>query len=1161
MTQPPVPHRLSSILFLALLAGLAPAAWAQQDPAPEPVVQEFVAPQSAAQSTEPSVPPLTPQSAPLSGSDGVLSIASVTARIDELQTASLDEARRELLLGLWRETLAQLRSEESWIAQRAAFRNATEAAPADLERVQLDLAALPVPDAPPALPSVAGLSAAELDSLEAQAKADGARSDAEVTRLRDERGFRSERQKVIPGAMATVRQALDLVVPPSDVENSLEAEARLTQTKAKRRALQAELNCLEAERESYDARRELRTIKEDVARRQLGLNQALATKLHELTDAARLAERARDARDAKAAVTDARTRHPLLAEVAGRVAELSQALLSLESQQNSDDDRLTELRAESARLADEREKVMSKVETLGFSNAIGLILRRNRKALPDPRSFRGDTDRSAVEQAQELLLSLEDERNDLTDLDRFVARRMEGVDLGTEFDDPAALAAELRAAAAIYRSKLDDILADASDRVEQLAELAQQHTQLQVLVRDYQRSIDELILWVPDVRPISLSDLTALPRGLLELLSPRELLDLGQAVSEDVHRRAWLDGLVALALLSVMAGRRKIRQRMELLADQARKGTGHLMASVLALLLTLLRASILPAFLWLLGQRLSEVAEMAVLGESLRSLGRSLLPLTLLVALCRQEGLAPRHFRWPVAACDTLRRQSRRLAASLVPVMIPVLLVAGRDDLGLGGSVGRVFWLVLVFLLGVYFHRVLRTDGPVDQVLTAGGRTGQGPRLRAWAHVGSLLLVGSLAVLVLLGYLYASQVLLSAWGASAQLALALVIARSMGMLALANQARRLRYEQRRRTREAAGQETAGVLIEEDAGIDVAQVSAQARQLMRAGISVLLLVGLAAIWSDVLPALSQLDDVSIWESSFETEVVPEGGGTAVTQLITHSVSLADLLGALIVFALTTVCVRNVPGLLDIALLSRLTLEPGTGYAVKTITRYVLLFSGTALLAGRLGVTWQSMQWLVAAMGVGLGFGLQEVFANFICGLILLFERPVRVGDIVTVGGVEGTVTRIQMRATTVRDWNRKELLVPNRKFVTEEVTNWTLSDPITRLTFPVGVAYGSDTALTTKLLLQVSDTHPQVLKSPKATVVFRNFGDSTLEFHLRLFIDNFDNWPEVTHSVNIAIDDAFREHGVEIAFPQRDLHIKVKELGALAGAQGRAANAT
>ena len=181
-------------------------------------------------------------------------------------------------------------------------------------------------------------------------------------------------------------------------------------------------------------------------------------------------------------------------------------------------------------------------------------------------------------------------------------------------------------------------------------------------------------------------------------------------------------------------------------------------------------------------------------------------------------------------------------------------------------------------------------------------------------------------------------------------------------------------------------------------------------------------------------------------------------------------------------------------------------------------------------------------MVAALGVGLGFGLQEIVANFISGLIVLFERPFSVGDTVTVGDIHGTVTRIQIRATTILDWDRKELIVPNKEFITGRLINWSLSDSIIRIRIPVGIAYGSDTDLVEQLLLKAAEDSPLVLKSPAPQAVFLSFGDNSLNFELRVFIKGIDDWIPMLHSMNRAIDKEFRQAGITIAFPQRDVHL-------------------
>lgn len=224
------------------------------------------------------------------------------------------------------------------------------------------------------------------------------------------------------------------------------------------------------------------------------------------------------------------------------------------------------------------------------------------------------------------------------------------------------------------------------------------------------------------------------------------------------------------------------------------------------------------------------------------------------------------------------------------------------------------------------------------------------------------------------------------------------------------------------------------------------------------------------------------------------------------------------------------------------------DAGVRYTAGTVARYLIIVVGVVLGCRAIGLSWVKVQWLVAAISVGLGFGLQEIFANFVSGLIILFERPVRVGDVVTVADVTGVVSRIHMRATTITNWDRKEFIVPNKEFITGRLLNWTLSDQVNRVLVNVGIAYGSDTELAGELLMKVAREHPLVLDDPEPRVTFEEFGASSLNFVLRAYLPNMDNRLAVIHDLHMAIDREFRTAGIEIAFPQQDVHVRSIDAG-------------
>jgi potassium efflux system protein len=238
----------------------------------------------------------------------------------------------------------------------------------------------------------------------------------------------------------------------------------------------------------------------------------------------------------------------------------------------------------------------------------------------------------------------------------------------------------------------------------------------------------------------------------------------------------------------------------------------------------------------------------------------------------------------------------------------------------------------------------------------------------------------------------------------------------------------------------------------------------------------------------------------------------------------------------------VALARIPGLLEILLRQKLKVAPASAYAFTRVIQYAATMLLVIIVVGALGVSWSSLQWAVAALSLGIGFGLQEIVANFISGLIILFEQPIRLGDVVTVGETSGTVTRIQMRATTIRDFDRLELLVPNKEFITGRLLNWSLSDSVTRRVIKVGVAYGTDMDQALEIVTDVAKSHPNVMSDPEAIITFEEFGDNSLLIVMRYFLEKLERPLNVDSELRLDINRRFNKAGIVVAFPQRDIHI-------------------
>jgi small-conductance mechanosensitive channel len=256
----------------------------------------------------------------------------------------------------------------------------------------------------------------------------------------------------------------------------------------------------------------------------------------------------------------------------------------------------------------------------------------------------------------------------------------------------------------------------------------------------------------------------------------------------------------------------------------------------------------------------------------------------------------------------------------------------------------------------------------------------------------------------------------------------------------------------------------------------------------------------------------------------------------------SISLGDVLD----FLLTVWVAYLVSAFIRFALhedvYPRIHLPRGISYAVSSLLNYVIVAVGFVLALGALGVDLGKLTILAGAFGVGIGFGLQSVVNNFVCGLILLFERPIHVGDAVEVGTISGEVRRIGIRASTVRTGQGAEILVPNAQLIAEQVTNWTLNDKQRRIDVPVGGNYGAPPGKVVEILEGVAHAHPGVLQTPAPKAYFTGFGDSAMNFELRAWTDQFDRWFQIRSELATAVYTALQDAGIRIPFPQREVLI-------------------
>jgi potassium-dependent mechanosensitive channel len=662
--------------------------------------------------------------------------------------------------------------------------------------------------------------------------------------------------------------------------------------------------------------------------------------------------------------------------------------------------------------------------------------------------------------------------------------------------------------------------------------------------------LDGHLLWLRSADPISPDALRAVSESAAWLFHPQTWSDSWSALRTRAVDHSFLTSLIALALIALVAVRVKLRKALPGLASAVgRVSTDSFMLTVRALIYTLLLSLPIPLLLIglsvLLGSN-SHNADVRAIGQGLQAAGGVYLLLDFARQLCRSNGLAEVHFRWNDRARKVLRSNLRWL--TLLEVS-SAFIVATCDASGVETyrlTLGRLAFIVGSLGLASFLMIVFSPSRGVLAELLA--KESLAWRLRKLWYAALVAAPVSLAVAAALGFYYTASQVQSRFFTTGLVVLTGVVCYSLMERWLLVARRRIAVQQARQrltlAREARAKREDIEATEDEASgdavpeldlqmVDVAAISTQTLALVRTLVMIGTAVVLWAVWRETLPALTVLDGV---------ELVPATLNTA-GEVTVSALTLWSALAALLVVLLTYLAAKNLPSILELAILTRFHVDSGARYAAGTLTRYAVIAIGVLLVSNLIGVDWSKAQWIIAALGVGLGFGLQEIVANFVSGLIILFERPIRVGDTVTVGEDSGTVSRLQIRATTITDWNNKEILVPNKNFITERVVNWTLSNQVTRVIAKVGVAYGSDVGAARDAITSAVKSVTNVLENPAPSVFFLGFGDSSLDFEVRAFVDDLGKRLPTLHEINLAINENLAEAGIEIPFPQRDLHVR------------------
>jgi potassium efflux system protein len=933
-------------------------------------------------------------------------------------------------------------------------------------------------------------------------------------------------------------------------EQQILANARKLSEQLSLAAQAAEIRKLDQELLSHSVRMSFLQTQHDVtARTQLELNQR--TTLLRLAVGEELQAAAVQAQEAAAAIEKAvADKHPVLRGLAEFNSDLTRELPQRAAAIQELGSQLQQTKNEAVDIEQRLARSEQWLEIGGLSRVLGSLMIAERRGLPQHSQYRADLrarNRDAGTVGLERI-RVQEQRRELASIDLKVQELM--VEIADDIDDDQELAANEIEIRELLRTRRDLLVQTENSHGSYLRVLGNLDIEKRHLLDAtdrYQQFLAQNLLWIPSAPVIGVSVVRDGLPAYPEALSLDAWLGVTMQLAESIGQHVVV-GVSCLALLFLLLLMRKslVRQYAAMGDKVERLSDDSIVLTIVSLAIVSIRVLPVPFLVvsisWFLSNASQPSDFSAAAAQAMAATAPFIYDVLLFRMLSAPGGIFSLHFNWQQQNVAIIRRQLNRLATIGAPLLFLTAILFFSDIQSDRGTIGRLVFIALMVFFSIVTRPILHPDsGAAASYYRRFPGTWESRLRWVWFGIGVGLPL-LLAVVSSFGFLYTSTTLAGLFVNTLWKVLVLTVvymvvlrwsalARRKLALQLALKDRESRLAEKLSGEQPDASDEAASIAE--VPLDLDQVDQQTRKLLQSMMIVLATFVVWSVWADVLPAFSFLNDVGLWTQM----VMVDGVETSLP------VTLADLLLAILIIVVTAIAAKNLPGLMEISILQRLTLAPGSRYAINTLVRYFVVTIGTFSVLGQIGWNWGQIQWLVAALSVGLGFGLQEIVATFISGLIILFERPVRVGDTVTVGELTGTVSRIRIRATTITDWDRKEILVPNKSFITEQVINWTLSDPITRVVIPVSVAYGSDANLTQKVVLDTLASLPLVLDEPPPQVYFTGFGDSSLNFTLHAYLRQLSDRLPLVHDVHEAVLKALRENGIEIPFPQRDIHIR------------------
>ncbi|MEI2604526.1 miniconductance mechanosensitive channel MscM [Erwinia aphidicola] len=768
---------------------------------------------------------------------------------------------------------------------------------------------------------------------------------------------------------------------------------------------------------------------------------------------------------------------------------------------------------------------------LGVSNVLGEALRAQVSRLPDmPKPQQLDS-----EMAQLRVQRLHYE--DLLERQQSLRQLRQDDNSNLTSEQKRILDAQLKT----QRELLTSLLSGCDNLILEVTKLKVGNSQLVDALNEVKEATHRYLFWTADVSALSFSYPLDLARDLQRLLSLDTLGQLGGAMVMMVTSRETVLPIIGALLLVgfSISSRRHFRRFLERASSKVGKVTqDHFSLTMRTVFWSILVALPLPVLWAALGYGLQHAWPYPIavaIGDGVTASVPLLWAFMISNSFARSQGLFIVHFRWPQARVARAMRFYTLCIGLVVPLIMLLIAFDNLEDREFSATLGRLCFILICGALSMVTVSLKRAGIPLHLDKEGNGENFINNVL--WNAMIAIPLLAALASCI--GYLATAQALLARLETSVAIWFLLLVIYHIIRRWMLIQRRRIAFDRARQRRaeilaqrarseeELTAQQTAADNIDvEEPVIDLDAISAQSLRLVRSILTLIALVSVIVLWSEIHSAFGFLENIRLWDVSTTVQGVEN----------LQPITLGSVLIAVLVLIITTQLVRNMPALLELALLQHLSLTPGTGYAVTTITKYLLILIGGLSGFSMLGVDWSKLQWLVAALGVGLGFGLQEIFANFISGLIILFEKPIRIGDTVTIRDLTGSITRINTRATTITDWDRKEIIVPNKAFITEQFINWSLTDPVTRVVLTIPAAAEANSEEVTNVLLTAAQRCSYVLDTPQPEAFLVDLQQGIQLFELRIHAAEMGHRMPLRHELHQLILRGYHEHGLEMPFP-------------------------